>query len=246
MRILHEDIHILIADKGVNTIVHGSRDQTNTLLEQVRRYLQHSTDTEVPFLAPANRLDRNTCGPVVFAKDSDTMRSLRQLFSRCEVSKCYHARLFGVLTELLFIEADVIPGTHKRAKVDNMLCRRDNFPNKSEWFSQRTSLSGTISATLIHPISVEAGTTLAEIYPWTGRFHQIRAVCSNAGYPIYNDVKYNHLQRIPRAKKFRDTWRVPSLICKKLELAEFDISVESEYTLADIEQAQLHKMDWSH
>ena len=230
--ILYEDINLIIADKGINTVVHGTPE--NTLLNQIREYMGMNTEDKNPFPAPSNRLDRNTSGPVVFSKNKETAQRLRRLFSRCQVKKTYSARLIGRLETPLFIQADIIRGRHRRSRVENLEVRSTHFPQKIDWFSSGSSRSGTISATVIIPLQYAGGTTIVEIHPWTGRYHQIRVICQAIGYPVYGDKKYNRVPGLQRSKKKRAQWTIPVLMCRNLEIEELDIAVETRFSLEEL------------
>ena len=236
LEILFENEDLLIADKSPGTIVHGRFGDQTKLLEQVRCFLAER-DGQVEFLCPANRLDRNTAGPVVFAKNRDMAFQLRRLFSQCQVKKAYLARVWGELTGLLFVAADVVPGNHQRARVENVVCIRENIPSREEWFRTRAVNSGTISGTLIQPVSSDGRTSVVEVHPWTGRYHQIRAVCQALGFPIVGDVKYGRRNRLVGKRKRRDgEWSVQSLICKRLDIAVLSIAVVSRFELGNFNQ----------
>ena len=229
--ILYEDKDIIIIDKAVNVIVHGKIGQQGMLLEDVRKYLTMRLGSKPIFLAPSNRLDRNTCGPVVFSKNKSTALRLRKLFTQCRVQKIYRARLIGELKKPLFVQADIIRGNHKKARVDNIQILTDHFPDKLSWFTDRTENSRTISATVIKPLEISHGSTMAEIYPWTGRYHQIRAICHAIGFPISGDQKYNKKQWKKNRKKQPEQWITQALQCKYLSIEAFNISVESRFNL---------------
>ncbi len=213
-------------------LVHGAAGE-DTLLSRVHQYLASKTDGNVPFLAPSHRLDRNTSGPVVFSRNAETARKMRRLFAQCQVSKTYAARLIGRLESPLFIQADIITGRHRRSRVENLEVSTTHFPDKREWFSRGTIRSGTISATVITPLKHLDGTTMVEIHPWTGRYHQIRVICQAIGYPVYGDKKYNRVPGMKRPAKKRAGWTLPVLMCRKLEIEELGISVESRFSLED-------------
>lgn len=239
IRILYCGDDLIIADKPVNTVVHGRTDGAMTLLDDLRRQLE-AGGLPVPFLAPSNRLDRNTGGPVVFSRNRETAIVLRRMFAHCEIEKTYHARLDGVLREPLFVQADIIRGCHRKASVKNLQILRDSFPDKQAWFDSRTANSATISGTLIMPLKTGDAATLAAIHPWTGRFHQIRAVCRAIGHPVSGDCKYGGgfaggggsrgVGSVREARR-RAEWSNPALICKSLSIPAFGVSVESGFEI---------------
>jgi len=159
---------------------------------------------------------------------------LRRLFAACRIYKTYSAQLIGRLEKNLFIQADIIKGNHRRSRVENLDVSSNNFPDRKGWFSKGTTRSGTISATVIIPLKHFEGTTIAEIHPWTGRFHQIRVICQAIGYPVYGDKKYNRVPGLKREGKKRTGWTIPALLCRKLEIGELNIDVETRFTLEEV------------
>lgn len=234
IRILYCGDDLIIADKPVNTVVHGRTAGAMTLLDELRWHLE-AGGLDVPFLAPSNRLDRNTSGPVVFSRTRETAIALRRMFARCEIEKTYHARLDGMLSSPVFVQADIIRGRHRKASVENLQIIRDSFPVKQDWFNSRAANSATISGTLIEPLKTGETGTLAAIHPWTGRFHQIRAVCRAINHPVSGDCKYGGRGLdgggVPGNRRCVE-WRNPALICKSLSIPAFGVSVESGFELA--------------
>ena len=239
--ILFENAGIIVVDKPAGIIVHGSFGDSKTFLEHIRSFLVQR-DGSAAFLAPSNRLDRNTRGPVVFAKSREMAAELRRLFSQCQVQKIYLARVWGQVSEQLFVEADVIPGNHQRARVANLQCRCGYLPDRDDWFRYRISNSATISATVIRPIAFSGYQTDIEVYPWTGRYHQIRAICAALGVPIVGDVKYGREKKGVAAKNSRrnGNWMIQSLICKKLSIQSLGIEVISRFELGGFEKENLY------
>lgn len=237
IRILHCDDDLIIVDKPVNSVVHGKTPNALVLLDALHRQMA-SNGWEVSFLAPSNRLDRNTSGPVVFSRNRDTAVILRRLFARCMIEKTYHAILRGCLNEPLFIQVDIIRSRHRRASVADLQIIRNEFPEKQDWFNSRAANSATISGTVIEPLKTDDNRTLAAIHPWTGRFHQIRAVCQSIGMPIQGDKKYMKYPLLEtgtgsdcRRKSQRTEWSLPALICKNLAIPSMNIAVESRFSL---------------
>ncbi|MCD4654367.1 RNA pseudouridine synthase [bacterium] len=233
LTILHENRDIIIIDKPVDSIVHGIKGDPDMLLEQVRNYLELKTGKTQLFLAPSNRLDRNTMGPVVFAKNRATAILLRSLFTQCKINKTYRARVIGNLETQFFVEADIVVGSHNRTKVENLVCITENIPEKRDWFQNRLYNSKTFSATLIKPVQTDRKTSLLEIHPWTGRHHQIRAICQALGYPICGDKKYNRVPGLIRTtKKRRDIFTTQALLCHTLEIPDMNIFVSTKFELS--------------
>lgn len=231
MNVLFENEHIIAVDKDRNTAVHGGDGipENETLLYLVKQHL----GTNVPeFITPAHRLDMNTRGPVLFAKDRETAAVLNRAFSRGEVCKTYSALLEGKLEAPLFIEADIVKNRHKKSDVRNMKVISEDFPNKEDWLAAKDRGSRTVSGTFIKPLDLYGDTTLCSIETWTGRYHQIRAVCEAIGHPICGDNKYNHDPRFYYNRRTSPDYPDNQmLLCKTLELPSLGIKLTSGFEL---------------
>lgn len=183
--VLYEDDHILIADKPKGLLTHGDKtEKKNTLVNQVTDYLietgAYRPSREKTFApAAANRLDRNTSGMVVFGKSYDALRALTQMFrERKSLRKLYLAACFGELKKELHVKSvmqkDEDRNTVKAAAPDE---------------------DGKFMETLIRPVEVKKGFTLAEAELLTGRTHQIRVHLAESGFPIIGDPKYGNFKK---------------------------------------------------
>ena len=102
LSIIYEDEHILLADKPVGLVVHEDDEGTvDTLINRITKYLwkkgEYDPARENSF-APAlcNRIDRNTSGIVICAKDAEALRILNQKIKDRELEKTYRCLVFGV------------------------------------------------------------------------------------------------------------------------------------------------------
>jgi 23S rRNA-/tRNA-specific pseudouridylate synthase len=219
--ILYEDEAMIAVDKDEKTLVHTAnrKDYSSALVERVKNYLS-LTHQPSGFLAPVHRIDRNTKGIVLFAKTYIAAKDLSDFFHSGKVKKTYTAVLKGILKDPVFVEADIqrLP-EENRVKVTNFSIL-DKAPLKAEWMSRRYVSSKTVSATLIRPLFHLENSTKAEIEIWTGRHHQIRAVCEALGHPVEGDRKYN---------KENNGLKGQSLICKKIILEPLGVVIESKY-----------------
>lgn len=111
---------------------------------------------------PAHRLDSLTSGLILAAKDSKTLFLLNQLFEKRKVQKTYKALVMGSTPDSGKWESDI----DSKSAITN-------FKNIKEAASLK---NGTLS--------------LLELSPKTGRTHQLRIHCSEAGFPIYGDPLY--------------------------------------------------------
>lgn len=119
-----------------------------------------------------HRLDRQTSGAILFAKDSETHKNLNDQFQSRDVRKIYHALLSGVL-DRDDMEID-IPIEHDPVRKGLM----------------RPSVHGKPSLTLVRVKQRFRMATLVECLLVTGRTHQIRVHCATVGHPLLVDPDY--------------------------------------------------------
>ena len=175
--IVYEDEHILIADKPAGQPAHGGED---SLLYAIQSYLQkngvYDPASEHSF-APAlsNRLDRNTRGLVLAAKNAAALRLLNEKIKNGEIIKQYLAVINGHLDK-------------KQGRfVDYLLA--DNRENRVHVVSQETP-GAKKAVTDFEVLKEEKELSLLKITLPTGRKHQIRVQLAHAGHPLLGDTKY--------------------------------------------------------
>lgn len=178
--IAYEDENILIVDKPHGLLTHGAQGENkNTLVNQVVSYLiasgAYSPELEKTFSpAPANRLDRNTTGLVMFGKNAEAIKSLSAMLrgDGC-ICRYYKTIVWGEVKGDITLR-DVMA--------------KDNKANISRTASEGGE--GKLLETRVVPLKRSKGFTFLEAELITGRSHQIRSQLANAGYPILGDVKY--------------------------------------------------------
>ena len=112
--IIYEDENILIADKPRGLLTHGdAHEKKNHLANQVKDYLIASgaynpRDEKVFSPAPANRLDRNTTGIVLFGKTAEAMRELNSAIRGDEIGKFYLTVACGVIAGRLELAGELV------------------------------------------------------------------------------------------------------------------------------------------
>jgi len=166
--VLHEDDHLMVFHKPSPLPVHPSgRFNKNTLVWIGRQAWPDVT------LKPVHRLDANTTGVLVCAKTSAAARALVTEFRERRVQKRYLARVRGLPAETVFsIEASITPTP---SKAGTRVVAADGQQAHTE-----VRLLGALSD----------GTSLLEVWPRTGRTHQIRLHLQTAGLPIVGDAAY--------------------------------------------------------
>ncbi len=176
--ILYEDDHILAVDKPAGMLIHPSRAQlTGTLANFVTGYYRR-TGQPCAF-HPITRLDRDTFGIVLLAKNSH----IHARISGDGLEKTYHALVFGA--------PDGDFGT-----IDASIARRP-LPSLLRYVDP----SGKQSLTAFRVLSRQGQVTKLALQPITGRTHQLRVHCAHMGYPILGDPQYNSPESLEFSKK---------------------------------------------
>lgn len=178
-QVVYEDDQVLIVSKPKGLLVHGdAREKSNTLTNQVCGYLQeqgeYDPSAEKTFTpAPANRIDRNTSGLVMFGKTAPALRELtKQIRERGRIRKFYLAVVCGEVSGEMVL-------------TDRL--QKDSQRNRVTAVSGE---EGMASETRIRPVKTGRCFSLVEAELITGRTHQIRVHLAKAGHPLMGDPKY--------------------------------------------------------
>lgn len=167
LTVLYEDDHILVVDKPAGMLIHPSRSQnTGTLANLVLGYYR-KTGQESAF-HPVTRLDRDTFGLVLLAKNAH----IHALMQQIQPEKIYHARVLGCP------QAD-------DGIIDAPIARRP-LPSLLRY----VNLEGKPSRTEFQVLERGEDSALLALRPVTGRTHQLRVHCAHIGCPILGDPQY--------------------------------------------------------
>ncbi|MBR7131985.1 MAG: RluA family pseudouridine synthase [Clostridia bacterium] len=180
--IVYEDENILLADKRQGLLVHPDKNEyTNTLIARIQHYLykkgEYDPKNENSFRpALANRIDRNTGGIVIAAKNAEALRILCDKIKDRELDKRYLAVVHGVPKK-------------KTALLEGFL-EKDEDQNRVFMSKNRNENSKSVQ-TKYTVLESRNGLSLLEIELLTGRTHQIRAHMAAIGHPLLGEGKYS-------------------------------------------------------
>ena len=181
LNIVYEDENLLLLDKRPGMVVHPDEtERVNTLLTHLQAYLYQKKEWS-PYrensFAPAlcNRIDRNTGGIVIAAKNAEALRIMNQKIRDREMEKSYLAIVLGRMNP-------------PEGKLENFLLK-DEAKKQVKVFRSPVP-GGRTAVTLYKTLRCQDGLSLVECRLLTGRTHQIRAQFADAGCPLLGDGKY--------------------------------------------------------
>ena len=167
LTILYEDEHLLAVDKPAGMLIHPSHSRlTGTLANLVLGHYQ-ATKQSCAF-HPLTRLDRDTSGIVLLAKNSH----VHSLLQSTPVQKTYHALVYGCPGE----DSGTIDAPIARKPLPSLL--------------REISPKGKPSVTEYRVLEKHDGYSKLALTPITGRTHQLRLHCAYMGFPILGDPQY--------------------------------------------------------
>ena len=172
--VIFEDNHLIAVNKKSGEIVQGDKTGDEPLSERVKKYLKvkYNKPGNV-FLGTIHRIDRPTSGIVIFAKTSKALSRMNEKFRQNKISKTYWAIVKNRLPK-------------KNDLLEHYLLKNQK-KNKS---FLSTKEKGKLSILEYNFLNNLNNYFLYEIFPKTGRHHQIRVQLSNMGSPIKGDLKY--------------------------------------------------------
>lgn len=182
LSVVYEDENLLICDKPIGLSCHADETQkTGTLIDHIKAYLVQKGEyrpAEENSFAPAlcNRIDRNTSGLVIAAKNATALREVNEMIRLRQVEKGYLALCHG------------------KAPDRDGICvylKKDAEKNRVEVSAvPRAGFLTAVTDCRLLSYNKEADRSLVEIRLHTGRTHQIRATLAHLGHPLVGDTKY--------------------------------------------------------
>ena len=190
LKIIYEDKDLLIIDKPAGIIMHpGAGNYDKTIVNALVNYDKDSLSTIGDELRPGivHRIDKNTSGLVVIAKNNETHESLSKQFSEHTITRIYQLLIWGKLRP-------------SNGKIDTFITRS----SKNRQLMQVSQSKGKRAITNYKTIEIFENNktptlSLVECKLETGRTHQIRVHMTHKGNSIVGDDKYKK-----KYKKLKD------------------------------------------
>ena len=179
--IVYEDENLLLVNKRPGLVVHADEtEKVNTLINHIQAYLYQKKEWNPRWenaFAPAlcNRIDRNTGGIVIAAKNAETLRIMNEKIKLHEVEKSYLCITVG-------------RPQPPEGKIEGFLLKDE--ARKQVSFHRRPVPGGKTAVTLYRTLETRGGLSLVECRLLTGRTHQIRVSMAQIGCPLLGDGKY--------------------------------------------------------
>ena len=183
LNILYEDENLLLLDKRPGLVVHADEtEKVNTLINHVQAYLYQKREWNPRWenaFTPAlcNRIDRNTGGIVMAAKNAETLRILNDKIRDREITKKYLCVVLGRMAP-------------PEGRLRCFLLKDEG--KKQVAVYHRPVPGGKSAETLYRTLETRGELSLVEAELLTGRTHQIRASFADAGHPLLGDGKYGN------------------------------------------------------
>lgn len=175
-KVVYEDDNILVVNKPVGLSTQPDMTSMKSLVDEIKLYLD-AKEKNISFTfkpAVCNRLDKNTSGLVIAAKNFETVKQVNKAIKDRYIKKYYIAKVHGIVKNNLELKGFLL---------------KDEKKNMVKIVKYESEDTKTV-ITYARPIKTDGNYTWLEIEIETGRAHQIRAHLASVGHPIAGDKKY--------------------------------------------------------
>ena len=210
--VLYEDENLIAVNKPAGLLVTPDRWNPSipTIQDMLREYIRRQVGGGHPNIRVVHRLDKDTSGVTILAKNVKTQTYLSRQFEKGEVNKTYYAIVRGVMQK----DEGVI-----------------NFPlleSTKKPGVMTVNKKGKQSISLYKVLERFADSTFVEVNPLTGRTHQVRVHLMSSGYPLLFDPIYGeatplYLSQFKKDYKAKSEKEKPFL--SRLTLHSFRLSL---------------------
>jgi 23S rRNA pseudouridine1911/1915/1917 synthase len=189
--VIHKDKNLIVINKPAGLQVHPVKSEKNTLVNGLVakfpeiKNINDNLSGSRPRPGIVHRLDKDTSGVMVVARNQKTFDELKELFQNREVKKEYLAIVFGKLK-------------NKKGIIEKPIARARSY-KKQTIASAKTRTKIRQAVTKYEVLMEFDNYSLVKAMPETGRMHQIRVHLAALGQPIVGDKKYTHKNyKIPK------------------------------------------------
>ena len=185
--ILYEDEYLLVVNKESGMVVHPAAGNYSHTLVNALLYKFDMTGMDKTRPGIVHRIDKDTSGVMVVAKDEKTLELLSEMIKNKKVERIYVALVDGIIM-------------HETGDIDAPIGRDPN--NRQKMMVTDVNSKDAFTHFRVLKRYKEANKTLIECKLKTGRTHQIRVHLSYIGYPIYNDPVYGKSKKTTNFGQF--------------------------------------------
>ncbi len=214
LKIKYEDDDLLVISKDHGIVVHPSQNTNSTTLVDILLNLYPTLKEVGEPSRPGivHRIDKETSGLLVVAKNNNILISLKDQFKKREVLKEYLAIVDGNTKEKGIINAPI--GRHPKDRKKRALIS-----------------TGKEAITMYEKIINENGLSLLKVEIQTGRTHQIRVHLSSIGHPIYGDKVYSKKYKSVSSRMLLHSYRLKFKHPIKNKFIDIKDDIPKEFTM---------------